>query len=167
MKRLRARSWLEAVVPFSFTLLAACSPGSSEHLTPTDDGGTQMEQLPACSLGTSMADIEAKLFRGIKCSICHMLTPSGQHPLYPTNLEFTTPNLAARMVDQPSEADPMKGKCAGRILVPKDDPLGGLFVEKVTHPTCGDRMPQAMPPLNDDNVNCVKRWAILAAQSVK
>jgi hypothetical protein len=122
--------------------------------------------MPPCSLGLTMADIEQKLFLGMKCKTCHALTPSGAHPLYPTNLEFTTPGLAERMVDKMTEVDPAKGKCAGRVLVPKNDPLGGIFVEKVEKPSCGDRMPQALPALNADEVSCVKRWAMLAAKSV-
>jgi hypothetical protein len=159
-------SLFHVVLPLSLAMLSACSPGSTGPAKPDPADADVGQQLPACSLGTSMADIEQKLFRGIKCSICHSLTPSGMHPLYPTNLEFTSPNLAQRMVDQMSESDPTKGKCPNRILVPKNDPLSGLFVEKVVKPTCGDRMPQAMPALNEDNISCVKRWAIMAAQSV-
>ena len=130
-------------------------------------GSDGSDNLPACSLGSSMADIEKNLFRGPKCSVCHVLTPSGQHPLYPTNLDLGSPGLAARMVDKMSESDPNKGKCPGRILVPKADPTNGLFVQKVmAMPPCGDRMPQGMPALSDDEISCVKRWAILAAQSV-
>jgi hypothetical protein len=74
--------------------------------------------------------------------------------------------LVERVVDKTAESDPSKGKCGGRILVPKNDPLGGIFVEKVEKTTCGDRMPQALPPLTADEICCVKRWAILAAKSV-
>jgi hypothetical protein len=122
--------------------------------------------LPGCSLGLTMDEIEQKLLNGDKCRACHHLTPSGTFPLYPTRLDLGSPGLAERMVDKSAEADPTKGKCAGRILVPKNDPLSGLFVEKVENPSCGDRMPQALPPLTPDEICCVKRWAILAAKSV-
>ena len=149
-------------------LFVASQPGcsSGEAAGPPDAGDDAGDGMPGCILGSTMPEIEEKLFRGMKCKTCHTLTPTGMHPLYPTNLEFTTPNLAARMVDQPTEAEPAKGKCAGRILIPRNDPLSGVFVEKVTTPTCGDRMPQALPPLNEDEVSCVKRWAVLAAKSV-
>jgi hypothetical protein len=151
------------LIPLSLALLSACSssPGGGPEVdaAPADD-------LPACSLGTTMAAIEEKLFRDpIKCYACHM-TVNGKHSLYPTTLEFTSPNLAARMVDKPTESDPMLGQCRGRILVPKDDPLNGVFVQKVEKPSCGLRMPQALPPLSADQISCVKRWAILAARSV-
>jgi cytochrome c553 len=126
------------------------------------------DSLPACSLGSSMADIQEKLFRVVsKCGLCHNRGANGQLPLYPTNLDLGSPGLAERMVDKQAEADSSKGKCAGRILVPKNDPLGGVFVDKVSEkPVCGDRMPQALPRLSADEVSCVKRWAMLAAQSV-
>jgi hypothetical protein len=142
-----------------FLLVPACGGGD----TGTPDAG---DGFPPCSLGLTMADIEEKLFKGNDCKVCHTLTATGQKPLYPTNLDLGSPGLAMRMVDQPTESDPMKGKCAGRILVPKMDPLHGVFVEKVEHPSCGDRMPQALPPLNADKISCVKRWAMLAAMSV-
>ena len=142
--------------PLISSLLSACDG-------PAPDPG---DGMPPCSLGSTMADIEQKLFHADKCRTCHSLTPSGLHPLYPTNLDLGSPGLAERMVDRMTEADPSKGKCAGRILVPKNDPTGGVFVAKVVKPTCGDRMPQALPALKPDEVSCVKRWAILAAQSV-
>lgn len=147
------------IIPF----LAACGGVSSGG----EPAGPDADALPACSLGTTMADIEAKLFHSAKCSVCHALTPSGMRPLYPTNLDLGSPDLAARMVDKPTESDPARGKCAGRVLVPKNDPLGGVFVDKVAEkPVCGDRMPQALPRLSADEVSCVKRWALLAAQSI-
>ena len=149
--------------PLLFVSISGCSSGETTPIVPDADPG---DGMPPCSLGTTMPDIEEKLFRGMKCKTCHVLTPSGAHPLYPTNLEFSTPGLAERMVDKMTEADPAKGKCAGRVLVPKNDPLSGIFVEKVEKPTCGDRMPQALPALNADEVSCVKRWAILAAKSI-
>jgi hypothetical protein len=143
------------------TFLPACH--SDEGPTGPPDAS---DGLPACSLGTTLDDIQQKLFVSDRCKPCHHLTPTGQFPLYPTRLDLGSPGLPERMVDKEAEADPSKGKCAGRILVPKNDPLSGLFVEKVVKPTCGDRMPQAMPPLTDDQVSCVKRWVLLAAQSV-
>jgi hypothetical protein len=122
--------------------------------------------MPGCSLGLTLDEIQQKLFNGDKCRACHHLTPSGAFPLYPTRLDLGSPGLTQRVVDQISESDPSKGKCAGRILVPKNDPLGGLFVEKVEKPTCGDRMPQTLPALTADEIRCVQRWAILAAKSV-
>ena len=116
-----------------------------------------------------MADIEQKLFRSGKCRACHALTPSGQRPLYPTTLDLGSPGLAERMVDKLAEANPSLGKCAGRVLVPSSDPLGGLLIEKVAlaMPSCGAREPQALPPLSADEISCVKRWAVLAAEAVR
>jgi hypothetical protein len=149
--------------PLLFAPVLGCSSGDPPAAVPDADPG---DGMPPCSLGPTMADIEVKLFQGMKCKTCHVLTASGMHPLYPTNLDLGSPGLAERMVDKATEADPAKGKCAGRVLVPKNDPLGGIFVEKVERPSCGDRMPQALPALNPDEVSCVKRWAILAAKSV-
>src|SRR5205814_7953945 len=93
------------------------------------------------SLGLSMDEIQQNLFAGDKCKSCHHLTASGMYPLYPTRLDLGSPGLVDRMVDKMAVSDPNFGKCAGRILVPKNDPLHGLFVEKVEAPTCGVRMP--------------------------
>jgi hypothetical protein len=160
MHRLRP---LARVLLFAWplSLLPACHPG--------DDGPADAaDGLPPCSIGSTMDEIQQKLFAGDRCRTCHHLTASGAFPLYPTRLDLGSPGLPERVVDKMAEADPAKGKCAGRILVPKNDPLGGLFVEKVVlaKPSCGDRMPQALPALKDDEVSCVKRWALLAAQSV-
>jgi hypothetical protein len=164
MRILSARSAASLVlVVFAFPMLPACSSGGGEPPPPAD-GGTV--ELPACALGPNMEDIEKKLFRSIRCSICHGRDAMGNLPLQPTTLDLSSPGLAARMVDQMAEMDTHKGKCQGRILVPKDDPLGGLFVAKVVNPPCGLRMPQDLPMLKPDEISCVKRWAILAARSV-
>lgn len=162
MDRYRPLSKAFRFASFSLTLLISACGG--DGATPAPDAG---DGMPPCSLGPTMAEIEEKLFRGDKCRACHMLTPSGGFPLVASRLDLGSPGLAERMVDKMAEADnPNKGRCAGRILVPKNDPLKGLFVEKVEMPTCGDRMPQLLPALKPDEVSCVKRWAVLAAQSV-
>jgi hypothetical protein len=147
---------------FTWPLILASSSGCHPADEASPDAG---DGMPPCALGSTMAEIEQNFFSGDKCRSCHHLTPSGAFPLYPTRLDLGSPGLAGRMVDKMAEADPTKGKCQGRILVPKSDPLHGLFVEKVEKPTCGDRMPQALPALKPDEVSCVKRWAVLAAQS--
>jgi hypothetical protein len=161
---LSARSAASLVlIAFVLPIAAGCGSGAGDPATPADGGAVE---LPACVLGPSMEEIEKKLFRSIRCSICHGRDETGALPLQPTNLDLSSPGLAARMVDQPAEMDTHKGKCQGRILVPKDDPLGGLFVAKVVNPPCGLRMPQDLPMLKPDEIACVKRWAILAARSV-
>lgn len=135
-------------------LLAGCGGG--------DGGGPQdaADGLPACSLGTSMADIEQKLFKGPKCIRCHF-----RPGLFPTSLDLVSEGLAARVVGKPAETDPGKGKCAGRLLVDPNDPLSGVFVEKVSpNPSCGDSMPQGETPLSADEISCVKRWTLMAVQ---
>jgi hypothetical protein len=146
--------------PLTFAALSGCHPGDDGNAADAGNG------MPTCTLGSTMEEIQQNLFAGDKCRACHHLTPSGAFPLYPTRLDLGSPGLPERMVDKMAEADPGKGKCSGRVLVPKNDPLGGLFVEKVVMPTCGDRMPQALPALKPDEIACVKRWAMLAAQSV-
>jgi hypothetical protein len=64
------------------------------------------------------------------------------------------------MVDKMAESDPTKGKCAGRVLVPKTDPLAASSSRRCRSPTCGDRMPQALPMLKPDEIACVKLWAM-------
>ncbi len=125
--------------------------------------GGEMNDPPNCSLGQTMADIEQKLFRGPKCFACH-----GRLTLFPTTLDLVTEGLAARVVDKLAETNPAKGKCAGKPMLPRADPLNGVFVEKVeaAKPSCGDPMPQNMPRLPADEIACVKRWAMLAAQSM-
>lgn len=139
--------------------LAVSCGGSRPLPAPDPCAGSTME-LPSCSLGCTMADIEQVLFKP-KCVACH-----GRVTLYPTTLDLESDGLAARVVDQPAEDNPDKGKCAGKILVPRQDPLGSIFVEKVESltPSCGIAMPQNAPPLGADEIACVKRWALLAAQ---
>lgn len=128
-----------------------------------DGGGTAMVEdagANGCTLGSTMALVETGLFRGPKCALCHTKTT-----LYPTSLDLVSEGLAARVVDRPASTDPMTGKCMGRVLVPRSDPLSGLFVEKVrAHPACGDRMPQNLPPLTPGEIACVELWAMLAVR---
>jgi hypothetical protein len=125
-----------------------------------DTAGPISSELPSCALGANMADIEEKLFRGPQCMACH-----GRVTLFPTTLDLASEGLAARVVDKLAEANPDKGKCAGKPMLAKQDPFAGVFVEKVAvaRPSCGDPMPQAMPRLTADEISCVKRWALLAA----
>ena len=143
------------------SLLSACPSGDPPIEPDAGDG------MPYCPLGATMDEIQEKLFSGDKCRTCHHLTPSGAFPLYPTRLDLGSPGLPERMVDKEAYADINFGKCQGRILVPKNDPLNGVFVQKVMdNPPCGVRMPQALPALKPEEISCVKRWAILAAKSV-
>jgi hypothetical protein len=135
---------------------------------PLDATGATSSDKPVCFLGETMEDVEAKLFRGDKCRACHVRTPSGMLPLYPTTLDLGSPGLAERIVDKPAESRPNLGRCAGRILVPSSDPTAGLLVEKVEQspPSCGDRQPQALPALTADEISCVKRWAMMAVEAI-
>jgi hypothetical protein len=141
------------LAPLALLLIVSC--GGGEPPASVADAGP-----PHCTLGTTMAEIEAALFRGPKCMPCH-----SKATLYPTSLDLVSSGLAARVVDQPAAMDnPARGKCAGRILLPRSDPQGSLFVEKVeqAHPSCGDPMPQGMTMLSANEVACVKLWATLA-----
>jgi hypothetical protein len=136
-------------------LVVSC--GGSDGGGSVADGGAN-----GCTLGSTMAEIESRLFRGPKCSLCHT-----KATLYPTSLDLVSDGLAARVVDQPASTDPAKGKCMGRVLVPRSDPLGGLFVEKVrtaAPQSCGDRMPQNLPALTPAEISCVELWAMLAVK---
>jgi hypothetical protein len=140
-------------------LLGGCDGGSAEAPAPPDPAPAAVVTIP-CSLGSTMAEIERKLFQGARCAVCH-----GPVPGVPTSLDLVSAGLAGRMVDQPAEANPARGRCAGRILVPRNDPTAGLLVEKVERrPTsCGVTMPDGLPRLTADEISCVKRWATLAA----
>jgi hypothetical protein len=163
---LAAALWAVGIV-----VITGCSPTDIGHF---GDGPVAPKSLDAgpssppppggCILGSTMGDIETKLFQGQKCVLCH-----GKLSLFPTSLDLASPNLAGRVVDRPGETDPNKGKCAGKVMVPRANPTGGLFVEKVAQakPSCGDRMPQAMPPLSDDEIACVKAWVTMAAQAAR
>ncbi len=140
--------------------LVGCDGGGGAAAGGKDAAGPNRSELPTCTLGATMADIEQKLFRGPKCMICH-----GRVTLFPTTLDLASEGLAARVVNKLGEANPDKGKCAGKPMLAKQDPLTGVFVEKVAvaRPSCGDPMPQALPRLTDDEISCVKRWALMAA----
>lgn len=146
-----------AALSVSLVLAALAGCGGGDDPAPADAG----DGLPACSLGPTMADVEEKVFRGPKCIVCH-----GRVTLYPTTLDLMSDGVADRMLDRPGESDPVKGKCAGRVIVPRADPWTGLLVEKVekAQPSCGDRMPPpGFPALTGDEIACIKRWARLAA----
>jgi hypothetical protein len=168
---MKATSPLTAIVLIAAGIVsvASCSPTDIGHFgdgppaaKPPDAGPSAPPPGGGCVLGSTMGDIESKLFQGQKCILCH-----GKLSLFPTSLDLASPNLASRVVDHQGEANPLKGMCAGKVLVPRDNPTAGLFVEKVTqaHPSCGDRMPQGMLPLSDDEIACVKAWVTMAAQA--
>jgi hypothetical protein len=162
----KSAGYTKAIVLLAVGIVStACSPGSSggappgpadAMTTPPGDGGI------ACGLGNTMAAIEQKLFKGPKCLVCHQ-----KLTLFPTRLDLASDGLADRMVDKLADPDnPLFGKCAGKVLLPHDDPTGSLFVQKVeANPPCGDRMPQGMFPLSADEISCVKLWATLAVQA--
>jgi hypothetical protein len=136
----------------------AGAPATGDVMT-----GSQGDAGVSCTLGNTMAAIEQTLFKGPRCLACHQRVT-----LYPTRLDLVSDGLANRVVDKLADAvNPMFGKCAGRTLVPRDNPTGGLFIEKLENPTqsCGDRMPQSMLPLTADEISCAKLWATLAAQA--
>jgi hypothetical protein len=127
------------------------------------DGGINAP-VGGCSLYASMAEIEQKLLRGPKCLLCH-----GKMSLFPTSFDVMSPDIAGRVVDRPAEGNPAKGKCGGKVLVPKDNPTAGVFFEKMEKatPSCGDRMPQSMMALSPDEIACMKAWVMMAAAGMK
>jgi hypothetical protein len=170
---MKTTSPLRAIVLIAAGIVsvASCSPTDVGHFgdgpaAPRAPDAGPIAVVPpgsgGCVLGSTMGDIESKLFQGTKCVICH-----GKMSLFPTSLDLASPNLAGRVVDRQGEANPLKGKCAGKVMVPRDNPTGGLFVEKVVQPmpSCGDRMPQGMPALSNDEIACVKAWVTMAAQA--
>jgi hypothetical protein len=153
---------LRRAVALGVLLLAMGCDGSDEAASPTPPAAPAAVVTIPCSLGSTMAEIEHKLFQSAKCAVCH-----GRLPGVPTSLDLVSDGLAGRLVDRPAEPSPARGRCAGRILVPSNDPTGGLLVEKVERrPTsCGVTMPDGLPRLTADEISCVKRWATLAAAS--
>jgi hypothetical protein len=117
-----------------------------------------------CALYDTMADIEQKLLKGPKCLLCH-----AKMSLFPTSFDLASPDLAGRVVDRPAEGNPAKGKCSGKLLVPKDNPTAGVLFEKVNTatPSCGDRMPQSMAALSAEEIACVKAWVMMAAAGMR
>lgn len=159
-----------AIASLVFGIVAtACAPG---HFPETGAQGTadalttsQGDAGISCTLGSTMAAIEQTLFKGPKCLACHQRVT-----LYPTRLDLVSDGLANRVVDKIADpVNPMFGKCAGQPLVPRDNPTGGLFIQKLESamPSCGDRMPQGLLPLTADEISCAKLWAMLAVQMVQ
>ncbi len=155
---------LVGLILVSSVSLAACQPGELDCMAVTcpttgGTGGTGGTTGFNCSLGTTMEDVEKKLFKQSTCLTCHSKTP-----LAGTNLDLESPGLAGRMVDKPGAPNGPNGKCGGKVLVPKDNPTGGLLLEKVAgKPSCGDQMPVGIA-LSKDEVECVKMWADLASK---
>jgi hypothetical protein len=150
------------VVPLAL-LLVACDGQTGAPVPappPSADAAATPVAAFACSLGSTMAEIERRVFRAAKCAVCHSKIMT-----VPTSLDLVSDGLAGRMVDKRTESSPARGLCAGRVLVGRNDPLGGVLVEKVEKrvPSCGAPMPQGLPHLSEDEISCVKLWATLAA----
>lgn len=66
-------------------------------------------------------------------------------------LDLVTPGIGARVQAAVSTTE----DCNGRALI---DDSGGLFLEKLTSPRCGTRMPFGVAALSAADVECVRRW---------
>jgi hypothetical protein len=68
-------------------------------------------------------------------------------------LDLVTPGVGGRVRTTVSATE----DCGGRALI---DPTGGphLFMEKLTTPTCGTRMPFGEAALPPEDLECVRRW---------
>lgn len=67
------------------------------------------------------------------------------------SLDLVTPGVGDRVRDAVSTTE----DCSGRALI---DGEGGLFLEKLTTPRCGTRMPFGVAALSASEIECVRRW---------
>lgn len=67
------------------------------------------------------------------------------------SLDLVTPGVGERVHGAVSTTE----DCSGRELI---DAEGGLFIEKLTSPRCGTRMPFGVAALSASDVECVRRW---------
>jgi hypothetical protein len=116
-------------------------------------------ELPACSSGSTMAEIETNVFQP-KCGACH-----GAVKIL-SKLDLVSPGVAARVLGAMTDST-STGQCQGRVLMAPGDPLGSLFVDKVANekPACGARMPVGAVAVEQGVIDCVKRWAVLASEA--
>ena len=133
------------------------APPDAAPPPPPPDAAPPPPPLPVCTLGSTLEEIEKNVFVP-KCGACH-----GPVPIL-SKLDLTSPGVVARVVNAMTDSA-STGKCQGKVLLVPGDPLGSLFVEKVASetPACGVRMPMAMP-VEQAVIDCVKRWAVMAAE---
>jgi hypothetical protein len=71
-------------------------------------------------------------------------------------LDLLSPGVSDRLVDQSASSS---GACVGQTYVATGG--GSLLLDKVGDmPSCGERMPYAMPPLTSTEVQCLTDWVV-------
>jgi hypothetical protein len=141
------RGWVIALGVISLSLVAglAC-PGNLSPELAGGGGGGGGGGPQVCDAPTLMA---------MKCgtTICHdpASTTGG-------GLDLVSAGQAARLLGQTSTGN-NGSECGGMVyLNPDSDPPTGLFIDKLTGPTCGMAMPELVQWDTDMN-NCVLEWA--------
>lgn len=101
---------------------------------------------PATSERCAELDVPQLFVDNCSTAACH----EGTTPA--ANLDLVSPGLETRIVLQPAT------QCPGVIADPSD-PEGSVLIEKMLpDPSCGVVMPLGMPPLPEEDVQCVVEW---------
>ena len=124
---------------------------SSNSDTPADAGST------TCDLAGVQTLFGAKL-----CTIsgCHASTQPA------AGLDLLSAGLADRLLNKgpTANAGPLPSMCVGpnrNYLNGGSNPATGLLLDKVgTTPPCGARMPSGGAPLNNNEMACLRSWAL-------
>jgi hypothetical protein len=125
-------------------LLSLTVVGCAGSLDPgvTGNGGGAMG-------GNSGAACQDTIFMN-KCVFCHGAASNS------AGLDLETADPGARMLGAPTGAGT---SCpGGTLLKAGTNPAEGIFVEKITTPTCGSKMPIG-PALSTAEVTCLTTWA--------
>ncbi|MDP3276625.1 MAG: hypothetical protein Q8Q09_15615 [Deltaproteobacteria bacterium] len=142
-KHIRARMVCGIASLSALALLSGC-PGKLDNwqdFVGANEGGTT-----SCTIAVSM--VEQQLVRP-RCATsgCH---DRGDRA---GGLDLQSPNIASRLVDQPSSS------CSGRLLVNRASLGESHMLAKVSSdPGCGRQMPLGAPALSVSEVACIRSW---------
>jgi hypothetical protein len=127
--------------------LAGCPGTLDPSIVITDSGSTGGCDAPAIIK--------------MKCATLGCHTTSAQA----ANLDLEVANANTSMVGAPTGTTNLAACMGGTLLNPGSNPATGVFIEKITTPTCGVKMPQTGTPLTAAQVTCLTTWATTATMT--
>jgi hypothetical protein len=146
----KSRGWVIALGVMALSLVAglACPGNLSPELSNGGGGG-------GGGGGGTPPTCDAPALMAMKCgtTICH-------DPASSTGggLDLVSAGQADRLLGQSSTGN-NGSECGGMVyLVPGSKPATGLFIDKLTGPTCGMAMPELVAWSPEQN-DCVLSWA--------
>lgn len=102
------------------------------------DGASSVSPPPACVTDFFENSCDSPVCHGAASSV----------------LDLVSPGVASRLIDRPASAE---AACAGGTLVSTDG-SSSLLLEKLTTPTCGEKMPFGGAAAQPAEIDCVRDW---------